>query len=210
MRHGALWRGSLAWGLLAAAACKPALPSSYPDTPRVAAAQKKWCAMLAGVLGDRFDWRPECEAATPTGSAAFITAMARCYQRQLAELRQGAPDSGALVAMCSDEILAAAEPGQVSHGAVIEARCARMQRCQQIEPATCRTAFEQLDGMQRATFTSMYNLRAQALVARCLDETPCSEDEDRAHADCYDGVFKGRVWLPLALGPDESTAPLSD
>ncbi len=189
-------------------ACKPAEPTSFPDGDKVVAAQKKWCAGLASLAGDRWLHQDDCEAAYPTGSAAFVAQMAECYPEQVAGLGEDAPDSAAILSLCSDQILVGADPGKVSHTAVVTARCARMQRCEQVSLEECRAAFESLDGMQRATFTSMYNLRAQAQIAKCFDEQECGDDEDRVRSDCYREPFDARVWLPLSLAADSTLAPV--
>ncbi len=188
-------------------ACKPAGPTSFPDEDKVVAAQKKWCAGLESVAGDNWLHQDDCEAAYPTGSAAFVAQMAECYPEQVAGLGDDAPDSAAILSLCSDQILVAADPGKVSRTAVVTARCARMQRCEQISAEECLAAFETLNGMQRATFTSMYNLRAQAQIAQCLDELECRDDEDQARAECYREPFDARVWLPLSLAADPTLAP---
>jgi len=187
--------------------CKPAEPTSFPDQDQVKAAQQKWCAGLESLEGEGWLHKADCLAGYPTGSAAFVAKMAECYPEQLAGLGEEAPDSAAILSLCSDQILAAAEPGDVSKTALIQARCARMQRCEQVSPDDCVAAFNALSGMQRATFTSMYNLKAQAQIAKCFEETECQPEEDAARAECYRAPYEARVWLPLSLAADPTLAP---
>jgi hypothetical protein len=188
-------------------ACKPAGPTSFPDQDKVVAAQKKWCAGLASVAGDNWLHQDDCEAAYPTGSAAFVAQMAECYPEQVAGLGEDAPDSAAILSLCSDQILIGADPGDVSRTAVVTTRCARMERCEKVSREECLAAFDTLNGMQQAIFTSMYNLRAQAQIATCFDELECQDDEDEARAQCYREPSDARVWLPLSLAADETVAP---
>ncbi len=187
--------------------CTPAGPTSFPDADKVVAAQQKWCAGLQSVGGDNWLHQDDCEAAYPTGSAAFVAQMAECYPEQVAGLGEDAPDSAAILSLCADQILVAAEPGDVSKTALVRARCARMERCEQVSQEECLSAFNALSGMQRATFTSMYNLRAQAQIAKCFDETECQPEEDSARAECYRAPYDARVWLPLSLAADPTVAP---
>jgi hypothetical protein len=188
-----------------AMSCGPSAAASHPDDDQVTAAQKKWCAALAAVGGDDFRHSSECAAGRPSASAPFLAGMAECYQRRHEDLGDSAPDSGALVSDCTETVLAGAEPGDVSKSPVVQARCRRGERCEKLSYRNCVASFNQLDGMQRAVFTSLYNLRAQAEIAACIEAAECGvEAEDPCIAEAYDR----RVWLPLSLGQDRGTAPV--
>jgi hypothetical protein len=179
---------------LAATSCKPAAPTSFPDEGKVKQAQKKWCAALEAVQKEDFRHKEECVAATPTGSSAFVTRMAECYQQRAEEFGDDRPDSGAMVADCAELIMVSADPGNVSGSPVVKARCRRSLRCNQVDEETCIETFSDLDGMQRATLTSMYNLRTQHGIAGCIDELGC--DDPLAENACFKEANVGRVYLP--------------
>jgi hypothetical protein len=197
--------------LVALFACGPGKPASYPDQDKVSAGQKKWCDMLAELEGQAGKWtfQKECEAAAPTSSAPFLAKMTDCYKQRKTELGENAPDSAALLADCTEQILAGVNPGDVSKTEPIRARCDRMLRCQELALEECQAAFANVEGSAQATLTSMYNLRAQAGIAQCLDEEPCEKGdaEDGVHDRCYKKALDARVWLPLSLGPLEGTTP---
>lgn len=171
-------------------------PSSYSDHDAVVAAQAKWCATVAKLYGDKWSDSAACEAAYPAGSAPFLTLMGDCYVQQVAEIHEHRIGTEALRRACTDMVLESSDPGDISDNAVIGARCDRMQRCQEVSRSSCLGILEQLSNTQRSGLTAMYNLRAQAQVAACLDGTPCDRNEDKVHAACYDQVFAERVWEP--------------
>ncbi len=173
-------------------------PSSYADHDAVVAAQAKWCATIAELYGDAWRDGAACEAAYPAGSAPFLALMADCYVQQVSEIHEHRIGTEALRRACTDMVLESSDPGDISDNAVIRARCDRMERCQEVSRASCLGILEQLSSTQRSGLTSMYNLRAQAQVAECLDSTPCDRNEDKIHAACYDQVFAERVWEPGA------------
>ncbi len=184
--------------LAALAACKTA-PASYPDSAKVQSAEKKWCDALAKYeTPEDQHWRhgDACAAAAPAGSAPFIAQMTACYLKVHDEHGDSAPDLGAIIATCADEVLAGAESGDVSQSEAVQARCARMEKCEKVPKAECLAAFDKLEPMQKAGLTSMYNLRAQHDIADCLDGASCSDNEDEARGKCYDAVQRRRVWLP--------------
>jgi hypothetical protein len=192
-----------------ALSCTPSKPAAYPDHDKVAAEHKRWCDMLAATSGKGGPWahQAECEAAYPTSSAAFLKRMTDCYNKQLEQYGDAAPDSGAMIADCSSEILATADPGDVSGTELYQARCERLDRCQQVSAEACAGGWQRLDGTTRAMLTSMYNLRAQAEIASCFADTDCSDEEDQVHDGCYRSALDGRVWLPLSLGHDPGITP---
>ena len=112
------------------------------------------------------------------------------------EFGENAPDDGALVSDCTETVLAGAEPGNVSKSPVVRARCERSERCDKLPMKNCLATFSQLDGMQRAVFTSLYNLRAQNEIAGCLSDSDCGPEPEDA---CLKKWYDQRVWLPLSL-----------
>lgn len=190
--------------LLVLASCSPGAPVGYPDDANVGGAQKKWCAALAATQGKSFQHAKECEAGIPTGSAAFVAKMAECFQSRMQELGESAPDMGAIVGECTELIIGGSEPGNVSKSPVVVARCSRSERCDEVEPSACVAAFNQLDGPQRATFTSIYNLRAQSKIAACIEDAPCGPEGENP---CFKEAYGVRVWMPFSLGLDPSLAP---
>src|SRR4030095_35858 len=130
---------------------------------------------------------------------------ADCYRKRHEELGEQAPDSGALVSECTETVLATAEPGNASKSPVVQARCARSERCDELSVKNCIATFNRLDGMQSAVFTSLYNLRAQDEIAHCIEDAECGPEPEDA---CLKQAYDKRVWLPLSLAPAPGTAPL--
>jgi hypothetical protein len=132
--------------------------------------------------------------------------MAECYQQRMKELGDAAPDMGAVVGECTQDILVTAEPGNVAASPVVKARCARSQRCDGVDPSECATAFNKLEGNQKAVFTSLYNIRAQTKIAACIDDLACGGEPELENG-CFDEAYDLRVWMPFSLGADPTVAP---
>jgi hypothetical protein len=190
---------TLLYGSLFVTACKPP-PVVHPDRDKVVAAQKEWCDMLGELAGEGWMHQKDCEAAFPGASAQFLSRMSKCYGQQMKEYGDNAPDSGAIIGDCTQQVLAGVDPGDVFDTVAGRARCSRQQRCQAVSIETCQSVLDRLDGATKATLTNIYNLRAQHDLATCLAEGKCDEDNDEeAMNACYRGARDGMLWLPLAL-----------
>ncbi len=188
-------------------ACTPSAPAKHPDHAKVSAAHERWCAMLAELDGEALaSWRhgPACRDAFPSASSALLEPLTACFR---ANAKTDAPDSGAVIATCSLEILGRAEPGDVRGTELYQARCGRQERCQAVSAEVCAGAWDRLDGATQALLSSKYNRRAQAEIATCLADSDCTPDEDAAEAACYEAAHEKLVWLPLSLGLDPSVGP---
>jgi hypothetical protein len=181
--------------IAACGATATSAPSAFPDHDKVVAAQKEWCGTLAKLHGAKWSHDAACQAAYPSGSAPFIALLNKCYVEQV-EIGEHTPGTEALRRACTDMVLERSEPGDTSDADVIRARCERMQRCQEMPMKRCKSSFARLSSTQRSGLTAMYNLRAQVLIADCLDNTPCGTTEDRVHSRCYDEQFSLRAWIP--------------
>jgi len=180
------------------AACKPRV-GAHPDASKVTSAQKGWCAALARFEAPKDQsWGhiAACNAATPTGSAVFVTRMTECYTKHHESEGENAIDLGGLVSRCAEEILGESDAPEATRAAPVRASCARLERCQKVAPEMCLSAVDTLAPMQKAGLTSAYNLTAQHAIATCLDETPCKDDEDAVRTECYRESLRNRVWLP--------------
>jgi len=198
--HRALVRTvfAIAAAALGHGACAPPKPASFADDDKVVAAQKKWCAGLEKHASkDSYSYSTECEAARLTGSADFIAGMTKCYDQQLTDFGENVPDMAVLVQQCTEQVLYNTDPGDVSASPTIKARCARMNKCEKVEVSACTEAIASLSGAQRATISAMYNLDAQWDIARCLEDTDCSPDEDATRLACFKPARSKRVWLPF-------------
>lgn len=198
---------------LLAVACAPAKPATYADHDQVTKAHEAWCGMLADLDGETLEgWQyaSECLADYPTASAAYLTPLTKCYGKTMKELGDDAPDSAAVIEQCTLDIMAAANPGDVTGTDLFQARCERQLRCQQVEADVCLGAWNRLDPTAQALMTSMFNLRAQANVASCLREAPCEEDPEADLEVCYRKAEGRRVWLTTFLGNDPGLAPKVD
>ena len=199
--HAALRSLASAWMLVGlAAACAQPPPAKHPDHDKVAAAQQKWCDMLAELGGERFRHAKECGAAYPGASADFLVRMTTCYGEEMKRYGDDAPDSGAVVSDCTLQILTGVDPGDVAQTVAGRARCARQERCQGISQDVCQSVFDRLDGSAKAMLTNMYNLRSQHELATCLTDGACGTDGDEAEMEkCYQDARQKLVWLPLSL-----------
>ncbi|HHH11072.1 MAG TPA: hypothetical protein ENK23_03245, partial [Sorangium sp.] len=160
-------------GLVGPLACRRPEPK-FPDDVGVAEARAKWCAMINKHRSDgTATVLAECEAFYPAASAPFLNKMVGCYDKLLNEYGDDAPDSVTLIDNCTQQVLGGADPGDVSDTPAVKARCERMLRCQQVPIAACNKSFAEVDGMSRAVLSNMYNLKAQAEVAACLNDTAC-------------------------------------
>lgn len=185
-----------AWALLVLA-CTPSAPADFADNDQIVAAQKKWCDALAKLHGDGWTQSATCEGASPTGSPEFLAQMVDCYNKQVAELGEHDADTAALHRQCTDIVLERWDSGDLSGSDIIQARCARIERCQNTTKDDCLNRFKRLSATQRNALAAMYNERAQHHVIACLEEEPeCTTNEDGLHSRCYDEVWKDRVWVP--------------
>ncbi len=182
--------------VVAATACSPA---SYPDQPAVAAAQATWCQALAKVLGGGSAWEPlaACKAATPTGSAAYVRGMAKCFPaRREAAGGDKAPDFGILIAECRDEVSAKITIDEAVVKEAVDARCERAARCEQASVPECVAAAKKVDPYQRATLYGLYNAAAIHKISECLRGSSCATDEYATQDACYKTPVDKLVWTP--------------
>jgi hypothetical protein len=193
----AAWSARLGLASIAAAlACSPSAPADFADHDQVVAAQAKWCDALGRLTGDGWTQGAACKAASPSGSAEFIALMVECYNKQVDELGEHDAGTAALRRQCTDIVLERWDTGDATDTAVVQARCERMERCQNTSKADCLKSFLRLSATQRNALSSMYNEQAQHQVTTCLDEPECTTNEDGLQSRCYDEVFNTRVWVP--------------
>jgi hypothetical protein len=133
--------------------------------------------------------------------------LGECYRRERESFGDQAPDSGAIVSICTEQVLARADPGAVGDTDLSRARCERQERCSGVALDECKAVFARLQPPVQAMLTSMYNLAAQAEIAECLRDSACEDDEDHAHDACYQPLRDQRVWFPLSLAPDPKSGP---
>lgn len=196
--------------ILFCTSCAPSQPATHPDHDSVTSAQTTWCTMMAKLDGRELaGWRyeKECLGAYPTGSSAYVTRLAGCYGKTMTDFGEDAPDSASVIDSCTLEIMAGADPGDVTDTDLFAARCERLERCDQVSPEVCASAWDRVDPTARALLTSMYNLRAQAEIARCLRDSACGENGEET---CYATAREARVWLPLSLALDPTVGPKVD
>ena len=177
--------------------CSPA-PASYPDKSGVVQAQAQWCASLAKLSGAENTWEhmADCKAAYPASSAEYLTAMTKCFATRWEDDPENAADQARLVGDCTDEVtmrLPADGPGTAE---VLNARCDRMKRCEEVSVEDCRTGVMKLETAQKAIFTTTYNAAALHEIAGCLDSDSCTEDEEAARQKCYQPFTETLLWFP--------------
>lgn len=166
---------------------------AFPDRAELATAQASYCDMLARTKagGEHLD---ECRGTRPAASPSFLRELTSCYEAKLASLGDEAADAGQLVGECKDEALLKIAPDDQNTEAIVAARCARQERCEQVSPAECRAAYAKLETSQRALLSTMYNSAALHDIAECLRSSPCKDigDEERCYAPSSDKI----VWFP--------------
>jgi hypothetical protein len=170
--------------------------ASYPDKGDVAKAQGEWCKELSKIKGgDSWDQMGACKAAYPAASAAYLRKMAKCFFGRLAELGDKAPDHTQLVTDCNDEVTVMVPTNDAASAELIDARCERMEKCEKVPVAECKSAYEHLESAQRAMFTTIYNRAAQHEIAQCLSSKGCTEDEEAAKEACYRATSDRLLWF---------------
>ena len=182
---------------LFAAACSGG-PASYPDKNSVATAQAEWCDMLAKIRKEPGEWSrlAECKGFFPTASAPYIKGMSKCFFERVQRDGDSAPDNTTVVDECNTEAVAYMLGDESSGGEAVDARCKRMERCEKVAPAECKTAIEKLESGTRAEITTKYNRAALHEVAECLSSASCTDDEDSARAACYKPAADKLLWFP--------------
>ena len=179
----------------AAAACGPA---NYPDQGAVAAAQASWCQALAKMTGAGASWEhmSACKDASPTGSAAYVRGMAKCFPEHKAAGGDKSMDVGILVAECRDDVLIKMSIDEAVAREGIDARCDRAARCEKANVAECVAAAKKIEGVQRATLYGIYNAAALHNIADCLRSSSCGTDEYAAQNACYKSAEDKLLYLP--------------
>jgi hypothetical protein len=179
-------------------ACAGGPGAAYPDRPGVSTAQAGWCKALAKLDGGGDKWAPmsSCLAAYPSASAQYLKGMTKCLVARTEAAGAKAPDRSQLLAECNDEVTVALRPDDASAKEVLEARCARMERCEKVPAAECKRALDKLESAVRATLTIVYNQAALHEVASCLESTSCKGDEDGAREACYKPQNDKLFWSP--------------
>lgn len=203
MRHSPQLRpfALLVAGILSAltvAACSGGGQASYPDRNGVVAAQAAWCDTLAKMRKEPGEWGrlAECKATYPTSSGPYLKGMAKCFFDRVQRDGDNAPDNTIIVEECNTEAVAYMTGDESTGKELIEARCARMERCEKVAPAECKAAIEKLEAGTRAEITTKYNGAALHEVAECLASASCTDDEDSARAACYKPAADKLLWFP--------------
>jgi hypothetical protein len=173
-------------------------PASFPDRDAVTAAQAVWCDELARVLGGGPKWEhlAACKDAYPTASPGYLRLMAKCFIRRLEAAGDEAPDHTQLIADCNEEVTVNLTEDEAAAQDVVDARCARMLRCETVPVVECKTAFAKLETAQRAMFTTIYNAGGRHEIADCLDSASCTDNEEAGREACYQPVAEKLLWFP--------------
>ncbi len=192
---------SLALGLgcaLVGAACSGGGGANYPDKSGVVKAQSEWCEMLQKIRKDPGEWSRlgECKGAFPTASAPYIKGMAKCFFERVQRDGDSAPDNSTIVDECNTEAVAYMVGDEGSGAELVDARCQRMERCEKVAPAECKTAIEKLESATRAEITTKFNRAALHEISDCLSSASCTDDEDAARAACYKSANEKLLWFP--------------
>ncbi|AKT42007.1 hypothetical protein [Chondromyces crocatus] len=173
-------------------------PSNFPDRDAVTAAQAVWCDALAKVLGGGPKWEhlAACKAAYPTASPGYLRQMAKCFPRRLEAAGDDKTDRAQLISECNDEVIGSINEPEAAAQDLIEARCARMFRCENVPAAECKAGFTKLDGSQRVLLTTVYNGAGRYEIADCLDTASCTDNEIAGRDACYKPVTDKLLWFP--------------
>ena len=198
------FRTRVAAALLASAIVAGALgacgggPAQFPDRDAVTAAQAVWCDALAKVLGGGPKWEhlAACKAAYPTSSPGYLRQMAKCFPRRLEAAGDEAPERSQIVALCNSEIAGSINEPEAQAQDLMESRCARMFRCENIPPAECKAGFAKIESEQRVMLTTSYNGAGRYEIADCLDTASCTDNEVAGRDACYKPVTDKLLWFP--------------
>jgi hypothetical protein len=188
---------SLAAAILGAA-CTGGPGASYPDQRGVVAAQASWCDMLQKLRKEPGEWSRlgECKAVYPTASAPYLKGMAECFFERVQAEGENAPDNTTIVDECNAKAVAFMTGDESAGAEAIDARCKRMERCEKVAPAECKTAIDKLESGTRAEITTKFNRAALHEVADCLASASCTDDEDAARGACYKPAAEKLLWFP--------------
>jgi hypothetical protein len=182
------------------ASCGGATTSTnFPGKGDVVNAQAKWCESLSKIhsgAGQAWPHTADCKAALPTASAAYLNGMNKCFAQRIEQYGDAAPDNTQIVTECDDEVLVNMPLDEATGRDVVAARCERMDKCEKIPVAECKTGFDKLEGAQKATLTTKYNPAALSEIADCLRSESCTADEEKAKEDCYSKSASRLLWFP--------------
>ncbi|WP_437669663.1 hypothetical protein [Sorangium sp. So ce131] len=183
------------FGLLTAC---PQRPTNFPDRDGVIAAQAEWCAALAKLqrAGKSWEHMNACKAAFPTASPTYLRAMTSCFSRRMEAATESSPDRSQIILECNDEVAVNINPDDPVAKPVVEARCARMLRCENVPVATCKSAFSKLESAQRAMFTTIYNASGRYEIVDCLETASCTDNEEAGRQACYQPTSDALLWFP--------------
>ena len=172
--------------------------ASYPDRSDVNAAQAAWCDSLAKLNGAPGAWEhlAACKAAYPSSSGQYLRGMTTCFTKRREAGGDKGPDQSQTVAECHEEVTVNMRADDAAGREAVEARCARMERCEKVAVADCKAGFAKLESAQRAALTSAYNRGALHTIAECLESESCTADEDAAREACYKKVGDKLLWFP--------------
>jgi hypothetical protein len=179
---------------LAAMACGGG--ANYPDRSDVTAAQAAWCDSLVKLKAAPGDNVAGCKDMYPTASGPYLRGMTGCVAKRIEAAGDKGTDVGHVVADCDDEVIAHMKYDEAVARDLVEARCARSERCEKVPVADCKTAFGRLDSAQRVLLTVKYNAGAIHSVADCLGSASCGQDEDAAREACYKKATQKLLWFP--------------
>jgi len=181
--------------VFALAACAPA---AVADRSAVEAAQSAWCDALAKMSGASGSWEQmaACKAAYPTGSAAYLRGMTKCFPARKAAYGDKPTDSGHLEAECKEEVMFKLNVDDSAYQEALDAHCERALRCEKTPITDCVAGVKKLESSQRALAYGIYNGTALHAVAGCLRDSACGADEDAAQQSCYKPVEGKLLWFP--------------
>ncbi len=173
-------------------------PTNFPVRDGVMAAQAEWCASLAKLqrAGNSWEHLAACKAAYPTSSPAYLRAMTGCFSRRTEAAGDSGSDRTQIILECNDEVAVTMRPDDAAARPVIDARCSRMQRCEQVPDSVCRSGFSKLEAAQQAMFTTIYNAMGRHEIIDCLLNASCTDDEEAGRQACYKPTSDQLLWFP--------------
>jgi hypothetical protein len=174
--------------------------ASYPDRPDVSKAQSTWCEELAKSEGGGPTWEHmnTCKGAYPSGSAAYIGGMTRCFFERVNATQEGgdaAVDRSQMLGECNDKVMIDLPDTGPGVEEALDARCQRAERCEKVAYAECKAAVKRLEPSQQALFTTVYNGAALHEIASCLS-SGCGDNEEAAQDACYKAAKDRLLWFP--------------
>ena len=146
--------------------------------------------------GSSWEHLAKCKAAYPTSSAEYLRGMTKCFSRRMEVTGDETPERSQVITECNEEIGATLNAEDPAAKALVDARCSRMNRCENVAQATCKSTFAHLETTQRMMLSGVFNALGRFEISDCLESASCTDDEEAGREACYKPVAQELLWFP--------------